>query len=172
MPDGGRKTIMLPKKHLRQQSGFSLTELMIVVGIIGILATLALPRFKEFQAKARMSEAKVILNGIYALQESYHLDTNQYIGFALHGRDPNSGEVVCPNDPDADRIGFYIDPCVAGAASPTPRYGYTAQAAGGGYEATAATGAGENNLVCPGKDAHEFTMDNNRVFDGPTACGS
>ncbi|MCX6130635.1 MAG: prepilin-type N-terminal cleavage/methylation domain-containing protein, partial [Proteobacteria bacterium] len=43
---------------LKNEKGFSLVELMIVVGIIGILSTLALPRFKQFQAKAKMGEAK------------------------------------------------------------------------------------------------------------------
>ena len=161
---------MLTRKFLRQEKGFSLVELMIVVGIIGILATLALPRFKEFQAKARMSEAKVILNGIYALQESHHLDTNQYVSFGLHGRNAQ-GVVVCPNDANAQQIGFVIDPCVAGAASPTPRYGYSVVAQDRRtYVATAATGANANNLVCPGKAAHQFTMNESRAFAGPTSC--
>ena len=162
---------MLPKGHLRKENGFSLIELMIVVGIIGILATLALPRFKEFQAKARMSEAKVILNGIYALQESHHLDTNRYVNVGLHGRN-DSGSVVCPsNDTGAAAIGFVIDPCIAGTTSPTPRYGYTVvNANASSYEARARSGSGDNNLVCPGQNPHTFTMNQTRRFQGPTSC--
>ena len=36
-----------------KQAGFSLVELMVVVGIIGILAALAVPRFQRFTAKAK-----------------------------------------------------------------------------------------------------------------------
>ena len=45
-----------------KESGFSLVELMIVVGIIGILATMAMPKFQEFQSKAKMAEAKTSLS--------------------------------------------------------------------------------------------------------------
>ncbi len=74
----------------RGQSAFSLVELMVVVAIIGILAALAVPKFKVFQAKARQTEAKNNLSHVYTLEESYYGDNEMYgtlmqIGFTTQG---------------------------------------------------------------------------------------
>ncbi len=65
--------------------GFTLVELMIVVAIIGILAAIAIPNFLKYQAKAKQSEAKVNLKGIYTSQLSYFAEGDTYSDFATIG---------------------------------------------------------------------------------------
>jgi prepilin-type N-terminal cleavage/methylation domain-containing protein len=43
------------------KQGFTLIELMVVIVIIGVLASLAIPRFTEASAKAKMAEAPRVL---------------------------------------------------------------------------------------------------------------
>jgi type IV pilus assembly protein PilA len=51
-------------KNKRTQSGFTLIELMIVVAIIGILASLALPAYSNYTNKAKFSETIVALGAV------------------------------------------------------------------------------------------------------------
>ena len=62
----------------RHVAGFSLLELMIVVAIIGILARLALPRYRQFTATARRGEANLNLGSIRTYQEAYMVAHNTY----------------------------------------------------------------------------------------------
>jgi prepilin-type N-terminal cleavage/methylation domain-containing protein len=62
------------------QKGFTLIELMIVVGIIGILVAIAAPNFSKYQSKARQSEAKIALSAVYGAEKSFYSEYNAYIG--------------------------------------------------------------------------------------------
>lgn len=79
---------------MRNQQGFSLIELMIVVAIIGILAAIAVPNFNRFQAKTRQSEAKALLSGIYSKMITFRAEFGAFHGdFAVIGFEPNGALV-------------------------------------------------------------------------------
>ena len=69
---------MLKQKNQTMQLGFSLVELMVVVAIIGVLATIAIPRVNKFIAKSRQSEAQINLSSIYTFNKNFYLEYQGY----------------------------------------------------------------------------------------------
>jgi type II secretion system protein G len=56
------------------RSGFTLIELLIVVVIIGILASIAVPKFANTKGKARLAAIKSDLKNLATAQEAYLFD--------------------------------------------------------------------------------------------------
>jgi len=62
----------------RLSRGFSLLEVMIVVVIIGILATLAYPSLEGYLQRSKQTEAKVGLSAVYTAQKIYFAINQTY----------------------------------------------------------------------------------------------
>jgi type IV pilus assembly protein PilA len=62
----------------RQDGGFTLLELMVVVAIVGLLAAVAIPQYRKFENRARQSEAKIALGAVYTAQRAFAAEFNTY----------------------------------------------------------------------------------------------
>jgi type IV pilus assembly protein PilA len=62
----------------REKAGFTLVELMIVVGLIGAMSAIAIPTFLNYQARSRRSEAFVNLASIARAQKSFFAEKDTF----------------------------------------------------------------------------------------------
>lgn len=62
----------------RDQRGFTLIELLIVVVIIGILASIAIPKFASVRERSYIATVILDLKNLAAQQEIYHGDNLTY----------------------------------------------------------------------------------------------
>ena len=144
----------------KKLAGFSLLELMVVVAILGVLATVAVPRFNIFRARARQSEAKTNLGVIFTLQEAFSIEHERYYNgktsdwggtdMDVNGnRDgyDSGGSSNCTAAVANNKLGFRLANCEKA------RYGYYVP------------GAGENNFVAIAY-APSDTVGDKRIFPG------
>ena len=92
---------------MKMRRGFTLVELMIVIVVIGILASIAIPRFQHAQDSAREASCRCNLRVLgtaesiyYGLYDAYTLNVND-----LDVVQENASLLVCPQDKSAYGFG-------------------------------------------------------------------
>lgn len=64
----------------KNDKGFTLIELMIVIAIIGILAAIAIPQFSAYRTRSYNSAAQADGRNLATAQEAYYVDESTYTG--------------------------------------------------------------------------------------------
>lgn len=67
---------------MRKVAGFTLVEIMIVVAIVAILASIALPAYTDYILRGKIAEAHSVLQMLRVDAERYFQDNRTYVGFA------------------------------------------------------------------------------------------
>jgi type IV pilus assembly protein PilA len=103
------------------RKGFTLIELMIVVAIIGILASIAIPNFLAMQLRAKRSELPTNLDGIRTAELAYHAEWDGFTAAAATPAATPSGRpqtaFAAGGYASFDRLGWVADGKVRGAYS-------------------------------------------------------
>ena len=63
---------------MKVQKGFTLVELMIVVVIVGILASVAIPAYGDYVLRSKLTEAKTELSAARVRLEQFYQDNRSY----------------------------------------------------------------------------------------------
>jgi prepilin-type N-terminal cleavage/methylation domain-containing protein len=131
----------------KRQEGFTIVELLIVIVIIGILATLVIVTFTGTQQKARDSQRQTDINAVNSHLASYYTETGHYplyselsddsasgfIATNLKGldpeaiKDPKGGAKIQSGAADATHYGYAVTCSVATDASTCDAYTLTAK---------------------------------------------
>lgn len=134
-------------KQLRMsQVGFTLVELMVVVAIIGILASIAVPSYTDYVRRGRAAEATSTLADLRVKMEQYYQDNRTYVGADLL--------VPGPCSPQVGSVKYFTYACANVTATT--------------YTISAAPAAGQ------GMTGFAFSIDQNNAktstFDGTTGA--
>lgn len=64
---------------MRKERGFSIIEVVLVLGVIGILSTLIVPKTRRYLAMAKDTKAINLLNNVRIASENYYLENGVYV---------------------------------------------------------------------------------------------
>ena len=136
----------------KRQSGFTIVELLIVIVVIGILATLVIVTFTGIQQKARNSQRQTDINAVDSHVEAFYaqygyyptlkdLQTATFVSTYMKGLDPDA--LVDPKGGTSSTIGDTVS---------ATQYSYVATGTTGCTNTTASdpTGTTTTNNGCDG----------------------
>jgi type IV pilus assembly protein PilE len=69
----------------QQQKGFTLLELLIVLGIIGVLSAIAIPAYRDYIIRGKITEATSNLGDMRIKLEQFYQDNRTYVGACVPG---------------------------------------------------------------------------------------
>ena len=104
----------------RQASGFTLIELMIVVAIVAILASIAIPSYGDYTTRSKFSEATATLSELRVKMEQYYQDNRNY----------GTTAAACPGGVAMPTVKYFTYTCGWGAIGTTQGYLLTATGVG------------------------------------------
>jgi type IV pilus assembly protein PilE len=114
-------------KH--KQRGVTLIELVVVIMIVGILAAVAVPSYRNYVVRSQRADAKDALLALASQQEKYYLQCNAYADTIANAPSCDDGEL---QGADASENGWYDLTIVAADAT--------------GFTLEAEAAAGENQF--------------------------
>ncbi|MDJ0847064.1 MAG: prepilin-type N-terminal cleavage/methylation domain-containing protein [Myxococcota bacterium] len=98
------------RRAARSRRGFTLIEIMVVVAVVAVLASAAIPQFKRSLYKSRRTEALYGLRAIHDLQLDYYAEHQEYADtFAKLGEPLDSGTINAAGAFVGDQYTFTLD---------------------------------------------------------------
>ena len=77
---------------MNMQKGFTLVELMVVVAIVAILTTVALPAYQDYVTRGKIADATSNLASKRVSLEQFYQDTRSYVGAPACNNDTSSSK--------------------------------------------------------------------------------
>lgn len=147
---------MFSLNKARDSKGFTIIELLIVIVVIGILATLVVTTYSGIQSKSRDSKRQADIKAIQTQVEAFYAEKNYYPSrgdinaSAWRGTDLKSLKTDSMKDPSGT-VAEFINTVPTASSK---QYQYTAKAADGTTDCTT-VGAGP---VTPAPDCASYTL--------------
>lgn len=107
---------------MKVQKGFTLVELMIVVTIVAILASIGIPAYNDYVLRGKLTEAMTELAAMRVRLEQYYQDNRTYVGGCAAG-------TVAPL-PSGTKYFTYTCPTLTASAFTVTADGVVAQGTG------------------------------------------